>query len=333
VSKAAAMPRSETGRMPAGVRTLLLRPEAPALIFLVLLAIVLAFSAEGFLDPANLEDNIARVVVLGVIALGVNQVVLSGEIDISVGSMLGLCAFAVGAVGESQGGLILPLLAGIGTGVVAGSVNGALVTLGRIPSIIVTLGMLYALRGMILVITGGRWITNIPSDTRALGLQSVAGVSVPVIILVVLLVVVELISRNSTWGRNVFAVGGNRRAARFAGLSAGRTRFLAFVLVGVLTGIAAAIYVGRAGGVQTNAGQGLELQVVAAVVVGGTSISGGRGSSVAAITGAVLIGVILNGLVLLDVPAEWQSAMLGALILLAISTDALRRRLLREQPS
>ena len=216
-------------------------------------------------------------------------------------------------------------------GGLAGALNGALVTLGRIPAIIVTLGMLYALRGVILLVTGGTWITGVPEATRFLGTGKVLGISVPVIILFGLFVVMELVNRHSTWGRNVFAVGGNRLAARFAGLSVNRVRFFAFALVGVFVGIASLIYVGRAGSVQTNTGVGLELQAVAAVVIGGTSISGGRGSSLAALTGAVLIGVILNGLILLGVPGIWQDAVLGGLILLAVATDVLRRRLVGDK--
>jgi ribose/xylose/arabinose/galactoside ABC-type transport system permease subunit len=269
--------------------------------------------------------------VLGVIALAVNQVILCGEIDISTGSMLGLCAIAAGAVALATGGILLPLLAGVVVGGLAGALNGALVTLGRIPAIIVTLGMLYALRGVILLVTGGTWITGVPDATRVLGTGKVLGISVPVIILFGLFLVMELVNRHSTWGRNVFAVGGNRVAARFAGLPVNRVRFMTFTLVGVFVGIASLIYVGRAGSVQTNTGVGLELQAVAAVVIGGTSISGGRGSSLAALTGAVLIGVILNGLILLGVPGIWQDAVLGGLILLAVATDVLRRRLVGDK--
>ncbi len=309
----------------------MVRPEAPALVFLAVLLVAFSLANDRFWQPSNLESIVASVAVLGVIALAVNQVVLAGEIDISTGSMLGLCAIAAGAVGVSYGGLILPLLAGVVTGAVCGAVNGLLVTLGRIPSIIVTLGMLYALRGVILLVTGGTWITGVPDATRVLGMGTVFGVGYPVIILLALFVVMELVSRNSTWGRNVFAVGGNRRASRFAGLPIDRVRFATFALVGVFVGIASLIYLGRAGTAQTNAGVGLELQVVAAVVIGGTSISGGRGSPLAALTGAVLIGVILNGLILLGVPGIWQDAVLGGLILLAVATDVLRRRLVGDK--
>ncbi len=312
-------------------RRFIARPEAPALIFLAVLLVVFSLSSDKFLSGSNLESILTSVAVLGTIALAVNQVILAGEIDISTGSMMGLCAVAAGAVATSTGGLILPLLCGVAVGALAGAVNGLLVTAGRIPSIIVTLGMLYALRGVILLVTGGTWITGVPDEARVLGTGSVLGISVPVLILLSLFVVMEAVSRHSTWGRNVFAVGGNRRAARFAGLPIERTRFLAFVLVGVFVGIASVIYLGRAGSVQTNTGTGLELQVVAAVVIGGTSIAGGRGSTLAALTGAVIIGVILNGLILLGVPGIWQQGVLGALILLAVATDVLRRRLLGDK--
>ena len=309
------------------LRRYLGRPETPALAFLVFLVVAFSVLSDKFLSVPNLESILTSVAVLGVIALAVNQVVLCGEIDISTGSMLGLCAVAGGAAAQSTGGLLLPLLAAVAVGALCGAINGTLVTLGRIPSIIVTLGMLYALRGVILLVTGGAWITGVPNESRVLGMGNVFGVSAPVIVLFGLFVVMEVVGRHSTWGRNVYAVGGNRRAARFAGLPTNQVRFFAFMLVGVFVGVASMIYMGRAGSVQTNTGTGLELQVVAAVVIGGTSISGGRGSSLAALTGAILIGVILNGLVLVGVPGIWQQAVLGALILLAVTTDVVRRRL------
>src|ERR687898_925078 len=278
MSEARAPTTAEGGTIGTGLRRWMVRPEAPALVFLAVLVVAFSVSSDKFLSGSNLESIVVSVAVLGTIALAVNQVILCGEIDISTGSMMGLCAVAAGAV------------------------NGLLVTAGRIPSIIVTLGMLYALRGVILLVTGGTWITGIPPETRVLGTGRLLGLGYPVIVLLLLFMVMEVVSRHSTWGRNVFAVGGNRRAARFAGLPIGRVRFLAFVLVGVFVGIASVIYLRRAGSVQTNTGTGLELQVVAAVVIGGTSISGGRGSTLAALTGAVLIGVILNGLILLGVP-------------------------------
>src|SRR5919106_813534 len=232
----------------ARLRRYLGRPETPALAFLILLVVAFSVLSDKFLSVPNLESILTSVAVLGVIALAVNQVVLCGEIDISTGSMLGLCAVAGGAAAQNTGGFLLPLVAAVAVGALCGAINGTLVTLGRIPSIIVTLGMLYALRGVILLVTGGTWITGIPADTRVLGTGRVLGLGYPVVVLLLLFVVME------------------------------RVRFLAFVLVGVFVGIASVIYLGRAGSVQTNTGAGLELQVVAAVVIGGNIISGGGGA-------------------------------------------------------
>jgi len=307
----------------------LVRPEAPALAFLIALFVFLSLTASGFLTAANVGSILTSIAVLGIVALGVNMVVLTGEIDISVGSALGLCAVASGTAAKS-GGLAFALVAGIGVGVLVGSVNGFLVTFGRVPSIIVTLGMLYALQGLILIVTGGNTITGLPQGARTFALSDVVSINVSIFVLAGAFVVVAFLARSTTWGRDVYAVGGNRRAAAYAGVPSRRTRWLAFVLTGALVGLASVVFFGRVGVVPTNAGQGLELQVIAAVVIGGTSIAGGRGSPLAAVIGAVLIGVFLNGLVLLNVPGVWQNVVVGGLILLAIATDALRRQLVAE---
>ena len=319
---------SQSGTAGAALRRWLSWPAAPSLLFLALLLIGFSIGTERFLSIGNLESILTSVTVLGIIAMAVNQVILAGEIDISTGSMMGLCAMVGGIVATTYGGILLPLLAAVAVGAAAGALNGLLVTVGRVPAIIVTLGMLYALRGVILLITGGEWVSGIPGETRLLGLGSVLGVSVPVIILLSLFAVMALVSRHTVWGRNVYAVGGNRDASRLIGLPVDWTRFTTFVLVGVCVGLAAMVFIGRTGGIQTNAGAGLELQVIAAVVIGGTSIAGGRGSALAALVGAVLIGTILNGMILVGVPGIWQDAVLGALILLAITGDVLRRRML-----
>ena len=283
---------------------MLARPAAPAVVFLAILVVIFGVSANGFFTFENFRGILASVAVLGVVAVGVNQVILAGDIDISVGSMLGLCAVAVGAVSTSVGGLILPLLAGMAVGAAIGAVNGSLSTYARIPSIIVTLGMLYALRGLTLVITGGDWVTGIPaSDARARHRDDPRHSRSRSILLLGVAAAVAAAGRFTAWGRDIHAVGGNRSAARFAGLDVNCVRLRAFVLTGALVGLAATILVGRVGSVTTDTGVGLELQVIAAVVIGGTSIAGGRGSTLAALIGTILIGVFLNGLVLLDVPA------------------------------
>ncbi|WP_168221018.1 ABC transporter permease [Actinomadura sp. WMMA1423] len=285
--------------------------------------IVLAVALPSFRSPGNLQGIISQVAVTGVVALAVNQVILAGEIDISTGSLLGLTAAVAGAVAERSGGVLLPLAAAIGVGLVVGAVNGLLSTAARLPSIIVTLGMMNIIRGQFLDRAGGL-VFNPPAGSQFLGSGAM-----PIIVLFLAALAFGLVNIHSTWGRNVFAVGGNSRAALLAGLSPRRTRFWSFVVAGGCVGLASMIYLGQVGQVQATAGTGFELQVIAAVVVGGTSVAGGRGSTAAPLVGAILIGVILNALTLTGVAGTWQDFVLGALILMAISADALRRRILR----
>lgn len=309
-------------------RRFLTRAEGPSVVFLVFLCLILSSTVEGFLTYGNVQSILTQASVLGIVALAVNQVILSGEIDISVGSVLAVATFVIGKVAESTGGLVLPLLAGLAVGAAVGTINGVLATWARIPSIIVTLGTLSVLRGALLFVAASTVLT-IPPSSRFLGTGSVGGIQVSVMALLVVYVLFEILSRHSTWGRDVLAIGGNETAARYAGLRIRWTKFLAFVAVGLCTGFAAAIFLGQVGQVQATAATGFELQVIAAVVVGGTSITGGKGSNTAPLVGALLIGVILNAMTLLSVPGTLIDLVNGALILLAISLDVIRRRLLR----
>lgn len=301
-------------------------PATPTTVFLVLLIVGLAIFYPGFIRLDNLQALLAQSAIVALIALGVNQVIIAGEIDISVGAMLGLCTVAAGTVAAQTGDFLWPFVTALTIGLVAGAVNGLLVTRLRIPSIVATLGMLYALSGILLITASGTQIVGFPRSTGFLGNGSIAGINVSVLVLVLALVVLTLAARTTTWGRDVFAVGDNESAARLAGVSVERVRFLSFVLVGALTGVAAMIYLGQINAVQPNVGRGLELQVVAAVVIGGTSIIGGRGSTWAPVVGAILVTVVFNGLILIGVPNEWTDVVSGSLILIALTFDTIRRR-------
>lgn len=305
------------------------RPETPGLIFLTAMIVLFALLVDGFARPANLHNIALQVSVTAIIALGVNLVILGGEIDISMGSLLGLAAVAAGTVAVQTGSLVASLGAGVATGMIVGSVVGLIVTKGRVPAIIVTLGMLYALRGTILLATGGASVSGIPMEARWLGRGEVLGIGAPVWLLAIVTAVTWYLLRHTTWGRDVMAIGGNRRAARMAGLKLDRTRWMTFVVSGALVGLAATVYIGRTAGVQPSAGNGLELQAIAAVVLGGTSIAGGRGSAFSPLVGALIVGVIDNAMVLQRVPGVWQSAVLGVLILAAVVVDGIRGRVVR----
>lgn len=299
------------------------RPEAASTIFLIAMIIVVSLALPNFRSLDNLQGVLSQVAITGIIALALNQVIISGEIDISVGSALGLTAACAGAVAQQTGGVLVPLAAAVGVGLTVGLVNGLLTTVGRIPSIIVTLGMMNIIRGELLDRAGGS-VFNPPDSSQVLGRGSA-----PLLLLLLTFAVFFTINSQTSWGRNVFAVGGNPRAARFAGVRERRVKFWGFIAIGACVGLAAMVYVGQVGQIQATAGTNFELQVIAAVVVGGTSIAGGRGSTLAPVIGAILIGTILNVLTLLGVAGTWQDFVVGALILVAISADVVRRRLVR----
>ena len=304
---------------------LLVRPEAAPLAFLVLVSVLLSLTTPGFLETANLLSIVSQVAVVGIVSLALNQVILAGEIDVSIGSLLAACAFAYADTAHLTGSLPLSLAAALAVGAIVGIVNGTLVTAGRVPSIIATLGMLLALRGVVLLI-GANGLLIVPDTARALGLASFGGLRAPIVFLLLVLLGFELVNRNTEWGRDVLAVGSNRRAADAVGLRAGFVKFRCFLATGLGCGLASSIFAGQIGEIQATAATGFELQCIAAVVLGGTSITGGRGSTVAPVIGAVLVGVILNALTLNSVPGTFEQLVLGSLILLAISIDALRFR-------
>ena len=304
------------------------RPEAPPLAFLVIMATLLGLTTHGFLAGSNLLSIVSQVSVVGIVSLALNQVILSGEIDVSVGSLLAACAFAFATMAHATSGVFLPLLASVVVGGAVGVLNGAIVTVGRVPSIIATLGMLLALRGVVLLL-GANGILLVPNAARLLGLGTVVGLPTAIVFLVLVFAIFDIANRHTEWGRDILAVGSNRRAADAVGLRAGFVKFRCFVAVGLGCGLAGGIFAGQIGEIQATAATGFELQAIAAVVLGGTSITGGRGSTFAPVIGALLVGVILNALTLNSVPGTFEQLVLGSLILAAISIDAVRFRVLR----
>lgn len=304
----------------------LLREDIPPLLFVLVLLIALSITTDSFLTWENIQAIFIQISVLGIVALAVNQVILSGEIDISVGSVIAICSFAYGVVAMYFGGLIMPLVVSLLTGAFIGSLNGLLSTKGRIPSFIVTLGTMNIFRGIVLL-TAGDLVVNIPDHSRILGTKTILGINLSVFVLLVTFLIVAYLHRHTVWGRDVMAIGGNKRAAEMIGLPVSSSIFGTFLLTGLCCGLAAAVFISQIGQLQATAASGFELQVIAAVVIGGTSIIGGKGSIYAPLIGAVLIGTIMNAMTILGVPGTFTDLTLGAVILLAILTDFLRRKL------
>lgn len=306
-------------------RAILHRPEAPSALFLLLLIALLSACTQGFLSAANLRGIVEQVAVVSIVALAVNQVILSGEIDVSTGSVVAACAFVFGNVAEMQGGWALPVLAALATGLVLGLINGIVSTYGKVPSIITTLGALFIYRGVVLLLAGAQ-VLNLDPASRVFGLGTLLGIPTSIVVLIGLGLTMDAIARHTSLGRNIYAVGGNSRAARTIGLPVNRVRAATFVLSGLCCAIAAAVMIGQIGQLQATAATGLELKVIAAVVLGGTSIAGGRGSTFAPVVGALLVGVILNAMTLNRVPGTFELLVLGTLILLAVGVENMRSR-------
>ncbi len=319
---------AEAGLPVRAWRALLHRPEMPSAAFLLVLVVILSVATPGFLSAANLRAIVEQVAVVSIVALAVNQVILAGEIDVSTGSLVAACSFVYGNLAILFGGALIPLAGALCVGGLVGLVNGVVSTYGRVPSIITTLGMLFVLRGVVLVLAGAQ-VLNLEAASRVFGSGDVFGLPAAILVLILLALLMDALGRHSAFGRNIYAVGGNPRAARMIGLPVNRVRTFAFALTGLCCGLAAAVMVGQIGQLQATAATGLELKVIAAVVLGGTSIVGGRGSTFAPVVGALLVGVILNAMTLNRVPGTFELLVLGALILMAISVDGLRQRFAR----
>jgi len=302
------------------------RREASVALAIAALAMVLAVAAPGFFARDNLADLFLANLPVLIVALGMTLVILTGQIDISVGSVFAICGVAAGLLAKV--GLPMPVvaLAACLVGALLGAVNGTLVAYLRIPSIVVTLAIMVALRDGLRWATDGAWVQDLPPNFQWLDLTQVTYPFVAFAIAAGLTVLLAWGLRHVAAGRAVYATGSNPEAARLAGLHAELVTFVVFVVAGGLTGLAALLNSVRFNQIPSNAGLGLELKVIAACVVGGTAITGGRGSVGGTVLGVVLLGIIGPALTFLGVSAYWERAIQGAIILAAVAFDALRDR-------
>ncbi len=295
---------------------------------LLILCIVMTILSPFFLTFNNLSNVGIQIAVVAILALGQTFVIVSGGIDLSVGSVLGLSGIVFGWA-TVVAGLPLPvaLALGIGAGTLAGLVNGLLITLGRLPSFIATLAMLSAARGLSLVISGNAPLNPIPEAVRALGAGNLLGfVPYPIILMLVMWVIAVVVLRSSYPGRCMYAIGGNEEASRLSGINVSRQKLVVYTLSGLFAGIAGILLTARLASAQPQAGFTFELDAIAAVVIGGASLSGGVGTASGTLIGALILGVLRNGLNLLNVSSDFQQVVIGVVIALAVMTDTLRRR-------
>ncbi|AIV48688.1 branched-chain amino acid transport system / permease component family protein [Burkholderia pseudomallei] len=319
---AAASPARATGPARAALRR---STTFYPLVGLVAVCVAMVFASDSFLSAANLENVLRQVSINAIIGVGMTCVILTGGIDLSVGSVMALSGtLAAGLLVAGANGAAA-LAAGIGVGVALGAANGLFVAFAGMPPIIVTLATMGIARGLALIYTGGYPIDGLPDWVRFFGSGKVLGVQMPVLTMLAVYALAWLMLERMPFGRYVYAIGGNEHATRLSGVRVSRVKLAVYTFAGLTSALAALVLTGRLMSGQPNAGGGFELDAIAAVVMGGTSIAGGRGSIVGTLVGALLLGVLNNGLNMIGVNPYVQNVIKGAIILLAIYIGRERR--------
>ena len=303
-----------------------------SLIALLVLCIVLSFLTDKFFTASNGINVLRQVAVNICIATGMTLIVLTAGIDLSVGSVLALCsAFAAGLL---KNGIKIPsadlyigftilgaVFAAILAGAVLGWLNGFVITKFKVPPFVATLALLTIARGFTMLYTGGHPISNLGDQFAVIGAGSFLGIPVPVCIAIVVVLLAVFITQKTKLGRYIYAIGGNETAAKFSGININKVKMIVYSLGAALAAVGGVIVTSRLDSAQPNAGISYELDAIAAVVIGGTSLNGGKGSVWGTVIGAMIIGVLNNGLVLMNVSPFWQQVVKGGVILLAVIID------------
>lgn len=297
---------------------------------LIVLVIFFSIASPYFFEWSNISTILLATAVIGILAIGTTFVIITAGIDLSIGTGMTLCAVVTGVVTVNLGlGVVAGIAAGLATGALMGLVNGLNVTYLRLPPFIATLAMMMIAQGLALVISGVR---PIYFSSAAPGFKNVAlgqlipGLPNAVLILFALAFFAYLLLSKTILGRYTFAIGSNEEATRLSGVNTNRWLIIVYVVAGLFTGIAGVVIASRLDSAQPQIGMGYELQAIAAVIIGGTSLMGGRGSILGTLIGALIMSVLINGLRIMSIQTEWQNVVVGIVILIAVFTDSLRRR-------
>lgn len=302
------------------------QPLVWILLVAVLLAIVLSFLSPFFMTVGNMTNLSKQVSIVAILAAGQAVVIISGGIDLSVGSVLALSAVVIGALIQVDVDPFFATLAGLATGTLAGLVNGIVITRGNIPPFIATLGMLGIARGLALVITKGVSYQVLVPFFLYIGNAKFLGLPIPLYFVVVAYIVVAVMLHMTVFGRHVYAIGGDERVARLEGIPVDRQKVKIYMLSGFLAALAAVVMTGRLAATPPSVAQGIELQAIAAVIIGGVSFVGGRGIVLTALIGALIMAMITNGLNILGISSFYQQVLIGFVIIAAVWLDNLKSR-------
>jgi ribose transport system permease protein len=330
VESTAATQRGGVPSWTTRLRRIVRAQEAGILLVLILMGIFLTFQTGTFLTSRNLFNVLRAFSWIAISAFGEILVIITAGIDLSVGSTMALSGL-VTALALTSGWPVIPgIIAGLLTGVVIGLINGGLISKAKLPPFIATLGMMSIARGICYGLTNGQPVRGLPESFSLLGQYDLPvgdwQIPLPVILMVVIAIIMSLFLSRTVWGYRIYALGGNEQATGLSGINTGRVKVLVYTLCGFLTAIGGLLMTARLGVAAPTAALGYELDIIAAVVIGGTSLFGGEGTILGVLIGAAIMQVLRNGLVLLGFPAYWQPAAIGLVIVIAITLDQLRKR-------
>lgn len=301
---------------------LLGKAGVPQLMALIAILIVFSVWAPSFRQVATYSNIIVHSAILGVVACGTTIVLISGGLDLSVGSIMAVSTVLVGSVLMSQMPILLAILVGVGVGALCGLVNGTIIVTTGVPAFIVTMGMMGIAKGVSLIIGAGKDMSIFPKTFTMIG----TGLKWPGIILVICVLFIAFILGRTRLGFNAFAIGGNNTVSRLSGVKVKRNQVIYYVIGGFLAGLAGVMYTAKFDLATPNTGDGWELQAIAAVVIGGTSLFGGKGGVFRTIVGVLIIKSLETGLIHIGLGSFWQRITIGIVIILAVMTDSLQRK-------
>ncbi|CUP81647.1 ribose ABC transporter [Clostridium baratii] len=292
-----------------------------SLIGLVLLCVIISFVTPKFLSVANITNVFTQVSVNAIISVGMTFVILTGGIDLSVGSTLAISGALSASIVKSTGSITLAIIGAAICGIIIGFINGILIAKGKLQAFIATLATMTIFRGVTLVYTDGTPISKLSDAFSKIGNAKLWFIPVPVIITVIIAAIGIFVLSQTKFGRYLYALGGNEESAKLSGINTDKIKMMTYVVSGFVSAIAGVIITSRIGSASPNAGTGFELDAIAAVVIGGTSLAGGEGKISGTIVGALIIGVLNNGLNLMNVSPFYQSIVKGLVILIAVLLD------------
>ena len=303
-------------------------PELGLILFIILFGTLVALINPQFIQFINLLQIFRTTVLIFIIGCGMTFVLVGGEIDLSVGSVFGFTGTVIGFA--MVFGLSIPAAIGIGiiTGIIIGSITGQIIVRLKIPALIVTLGMLYIYRGLIARLTHGESLFSFPLSFYELARGTIFGVPYIIIIAVIIGLISHVILNNTSFGYNVRCVGGNKLAAIAGGINVNKIKMILFIITGIACAISSVLSVSYYRVVSLNLGYGFEMYVIAAVIIGGTSLYGGTGNILGTFLGSLIVMLIQNGMILLRVSAYWQKVVVGVVMIVAVGIDIARRRLM-----